>query len=237
MFLLQSKLRKLARQQNCGSLEEYYTVLREDETEIPRLLDQISTNKTDFFREQNHWTFLRNQILPGYERSSFRTWSAACSSGEEPFSLGMELEEHRRQSALENYRILGTDLSNEILRKAVEGTYRPEEIQPVRNYRPDFVSRYFESSSSGYRVDPDLQDRVCFRTFNLRTAQYPFSGTFQLILCRNVLIYFDDEMIEHVINQLTRCLETGGYLMIGHTENLNAIDHSLTKVRPAIFRK
>jgi chemotaxis protein methyltransferase CheR len=242
LFSLKYKLARRMRVLECDSLKEYLVCLDRNPDEIPLLLDEISTNKTYFFREPQHWNFLKQEILPALKPGShnYHVWSVACSTGEEPYSAAMLMDNFRRWNPGNfSFRILGTDLSQGVLKQAIQAIYNEADIKKVRQFSKEFVTRYFEKNpeGSGWRIKKNIQKLVFFRQFNLREENYPVSNKFDLIICRNVLIYFDAEMISHTINELTKALKPGGYLFTGHTEPLNNIRHCLTKVQPAIYKK
>ncbi|MFB6346326.1 MAG: protein-glutamate O-methyltransferase CheR [bacterium] len=233
------KLQRRLRQVPAESPDEYLQYIRDNPDEVPRLLDEISTNKTSFFREDGHWSFLRENLLPKWSDSKPRidVWSAAVSTGEELYSLFFMLEEQRRKGG-SNYRGLGTDLSTEALEHARKGTYSTGTLQSVpRRYRSRFLEKTQDSDTNCRRVRSDIRRRATFRQFNLSEATYPIEHRFDLIFCCNVLIYFDDDVVRHVINQLQKRLVQDGYLFVGHTESLHNIDHPLVREQPAIYKK
>jgi len=237
LFLLNSKLKKRKRMVGSDSLKDYYNLMQNNDQEIPKLLDLISTNKTNFFRETNHWTFLRNDILPSVNDKTYKIWSSACSSGEEAYTASIVMEESLDVITPNHYKVLGTDISHDVISRAIKGYYTASDVKPIREISPNYIQKYFHKEETAYQVKQNIRARNKFRKFNLRADNYPFHNTFDVIFCRNVLIYFDNSMIKHVISELTNCLKPDGYLMIGHTENLNNINHQLRKVKPAIFQK
>lgn len=251
LYSLSNKIDQRIRQVPVETLPEYVQYLRQHpDEEIQEFLDCVSTNKTFFFREPKHWNFLVEQVLPSLKTSeTVKMWSAACSSGEEPYTLAMLLDDHLignssgshhiTNSRSSNFKILATDIAREAVLQGQKGVYSENKIKSVREHDQSYLSRYFEAAEDedNYRVREHIRESVTFRKFNLKSSSYPYPNSFSLILCRNVLIYFDDEMIEHVIDQLTSCLEPGGYLFVGHSESLQNIDHDLKKIRPAIYRR
>lgn len=236
-YSLLAKLRRRMRMLELNDLIEYKHYLEQNDAEIFPLLAEVSTNKTFFFREQKHWSFFENKLLPEWKTiQELRVWSAACSTGQEVYSAACLLTDARGFNDM--FRVLGTDLSRPVLGKAVRGIYSGSEIKRVREYSSKLAQKYFSQTENGkYQVHNDLRRHTIFRYFNLRDQDYPFQNKFHLVLCRNVLIYFDRPMIQHVIANLTKALQPGGYLFIGHTENLNEIDHQLERVKPAIYRR
>ncbi len=237
-YKLKAKVGKRLRSLNLDTIEEYDKYLQENPSEVSDLLDVISTNTTRFYREERHWEFLETKLIRKWQnQSKVACWSAACSSGEEPYTLATLLEEARREGKFE-YNILATDLSENVLQSAVRGVYSTNALRPLRAAHPELVDQCFQSMGRGQkRVGKQLRDRVVFRKFNLSSDNYPYCNTFDLVLIRNVLIYFDDKVVKHVIDNLAASLKKGGYLFTGHSETLNKIDHRLKKVRPSIFQK
>lgn len=222
---------------NINQIEKYYAKLHNDKNEITNLLDAVTTNKTNFFREQKHWSYLSSKILPRVNTNKFRVWSAACSTGEEPYTIGMVMKNRLNDTNINDFSVLGTDINNDALYKANHGQYSKKTVAKIKDHKSHYVSDYFNKEDDCYHVKKKIKRHVKFRRFNLKRDQYPFSNYVDLIVCRNVFIYFNNTMIEHVVEELTQSLKRGGYLFIGHTENLNEIDHDLTKIKTAIYQK
>jgi chemotaxis protein methyltransferase CheR len=234
--LVSARLRKLVR--NCGlrSFQEYYQHIVEDSTgqALAGMIDALATNHTAFLREPDHFQFFRQQVLPQLSgREPVEAWSAACSSGEEVWTLACLLNE-----ALPGRRIhiMATDISNKILRFASTGCYTKERC---RDLPAAWLSRYFVADgrpAQSYRVAPALRAQVQFQRVNL-VERLPWPHLYPVIFCRNVMIYFDRTTQERVVQQLSERLEPGGYLFVGHAESLTRISHGLEYVQPAIYRK
>lgn len=207
--------------------------------ELTNLIDVISTNHTHFFRESRHFDFLRDIAIPQWRsrgQGNFRVWSAACSSGEEPYTLAIVLNE--AAGAEGGWRIFATDISTRMLEIARAGIYsadRLSHILPER--RPSYFQRGIGAWEGQFRVREFLRERVEFLHLNLLQSQYPFNTRFEAIFCRNVMIYFDRETQEALVQKLTQHLTPGGYLMVGHSESLNGIRHGLVPVQPALYQK
>jgi len=242
--LVTARLGKRLRATQLTSIGEYCDLLqgptREDE--LSHLIDAISTNHTFFFRETPHFDFLRNTAIPEMAQRNlterwphFNVWSAACSSGEEPYSIAITLAEN-----LVNWgwRIEATDISHKILAKASAAIYREEVVSkmPAATVKAHF-QRGVGPQEGNYRVKASLRDNVTYRQLNLLEGEAPFQHPFNVIFCRNVMIYFDRPTQEELVNKLTRRLVPGGYLFVGHSESLTGIKHSLQLVRPAIYRR
>lgn len=241
LYSLEAKIRKRARSLGLPSMEEYAEFLSQTQEEVPRFLDVVSTNKTHFFREPKHWQYMKDVLIPRWQKQSqVRVWSAACSSGEEPYTVAMLLEDavsgdHTPPSSFQ-YRILATDISPSVLQKGQRGQYDSRDLEAVREFRPGYVVRFYESvGKEQYQVKEQLRQKVTFRQFNLKKP-FPVRRSFDLVLCRNVLIYFDQKMIEELIRKFETVLAPGGHLFIGHTETLNSISTQLERVQPAVYR-
>lgn len=242
-YQLKAKIRKRLRKLNLDSINSYRRYLEENPREVSNFLDTISTNTTRFYREPRHWDFYEELLETTWENRSLKMWSAACSSGEEPYTLAMITEDHRDGPHPEinkssDYKILATDLSASVLQSGITGRYDDLKMDNLRESKPNYVHQFFNPvGENEYEILDPIKDRITFRQFNLKTKKYPYDRVFDLILIRNVLIYFDRTMTEHVIENLTRGLRPGGYLFVGHSESLSSVQHSLEKVQPAIYRK
>lgn len=244
--LVSARIGKRLRALNLPSITEYCHMLRaaDGEGELSNLIDVISTNHTFFFREPAHFDHLEKHILPetvggknGAARGTFRIWSAASSSGEEVYSLAILLSEFFAKHPAWNWQLEASDISTRILKKAREAIY-PEET--VAKVRPELLRKYFQKGhgphDGSYRVKPELSAKVKFHHLNLLGPPYPFSDAFHVIFCRNVMIYFDRPTQEELVRRLVQRLVPGGVLMVGHSESLTGIKHSLKMVRPAIYQ-
>ena len=244
--LVCSRLRKRLRSLNLDSFRPYIEFLRSPagEDEMTDLLDVITTNVTDFFREAAHFDFMRTTALPDWVKAKgrkpsdvFRVWSAACSSGEEPYTLAITLAEYFREQPQYRWEIVASDLSTRMLDRAHLGIYRLERIKLPQ---PEWLRRYFQRGTGkqeGFaRVKPELREQITFQHLNLMQSPYPFQERFQLVFCRNVMIYFDRKTQEQLVPRLRAQLDPTGYLFVGHSESLIGIDQALKVVRPSIYR-
>ncbi len=209
--------------------------------EMTHLIDAISTNHTFFFREIKHFEFMRQVVLPAAVKGTpetFRIWSAASSSGEEPYSIAIDLDDFFRRHPAWKWQIEATDISTRILERARAGIYAAERLRDVR---PDWMPLYFQKGVGEYegqfRLKAEVRRRVEFTHLNLLQPKYPFQDRFHMIWCRNVMIYFDRPTQEQLIAQLSERLLPGGYLFIGHSESLTGINHPLKALKPAIYQK
>lgn len=210
--------------------------------EITHLIDVVTTNKTDFFRESGHFDFLIEKALPELmERNGgrqFVIWSAGCSTGEEPYTMAIVLSEYALTHPGFRFRILATDISNIVLAKALQGVYTNEVVAPVAPVlRRKYFMRSREPGSEQVRVVPELRRLIEFRRLNFMDADYGVSEKADAIFCRNVIIYFDRATQERILHKLTNCLLPGGYMFVGHAETLHDMNLSLTPVAPALYRR
>ena len=242
--LVSTRLGKRLRATNSSSLGDYCKLLQSPgaEEELGNLIDVISTNHTFFFREQAHFDFMRDTALPDMtarmrtERwSRLHLWSAASSSGEEAYSIAITLATCVPQVP---WHIEGTDISHRILATAKRAVYNED---TVRNLPAEIVRKHFQRGFGPQegliRVKQELRDHVSFSHLNLLEGEPAFREPFQIIFCRNVMIYFDRPTQEELVARLTRRLVPGGYLMVGHSESLTNIKHTLRSIRPAIYQR
>jgi chemotaxis protein methyltransferase CheR len=239
--LVVARLSKRLRQLELPTFQAYYdhVVAEKDGEEFTQMLDSISTNKTDFFREPKHFEFLRDRILPELQTDrKIRIWSAACSTGEEPYTIAMTLYDGVDSPNRWDCKILASDLSTRVLAKAAAGIY--DENQ-VRDLPSPVLQRHFlkggGTSAGKVKVKPHLADRVTFRRINLMDDRYPLKTPVDVIFCRNVMIYFDRPTQERLMAKFYRYLSVGGYLFIGHSESLQWVKHRFQYVAPTTYRK
>jgi chemotaxis protein methyltransferase CheR len=238
--LVSARLARNMRDLHVASFSDYYRHVVEDRTgeALTDLIDSLTTNHTSFFREPAHFDFLRQTILPPLvRRDRIAVWSAACSSGEEPYSIVFSLLEALGDAEFRRVKVLATDISTRVLATAARGAYpadRCEGIAPQQRRR--YLLRGEKRWRDWYRVKPELRAAVEFRHLNLMEP-FPQLGSFPVIFCRNVMIYFDKPTQEALVERLAACLEPGGYLLIGHAESLNGVHHSLRYLHPAVYRK
>ncbi len=241
--LLVRRMQSLLREQGFRSFGEYYLQLtnKRSESMFSELVNRITTNYTFFYREPAHFDFFKSQALPEsikYHRldRDLRIWCAAASTGEEPYMLGMLLMESLGlEKHLWDAGILATDISEKALAKARRGVYHEDEL---RHLPPRYQKTYFRKSGlQEYEVSSLLKREVIYRRFNLIKPDYPFKKPFDIIFCRNVMIYFDDQTRLGVVTNLHKSLRDGGFLFIGHSESLMRFGHLFTYVQPAVYRK
>ncbi len=238
--LITARLQKRLRTGGFHSFTEYLNLVQADHSgrELEILLDAIATNHTSFFRESQHFELLTSTVLPA-RRAAHRTgldiWSAACSSGEEPFTIVMALADAAATAEVPPVRVLASDLSTKALAKARSGVYPAERVEGIP---VDVLRRHFEkglgAQAGTVRVQPHVRRAVDFQQLNLLEIG-DLGRRFDAIFCRNVMIYFDKAVQQRVVSMLERHLVPGGYLFISHSESLNGITHGLTWVAPAVY--
>jgi len=213
------------------------------ENELVHLIDVITTNKTDFFRESGHFDYLVSQALPdlaarkGANRKSL-IWSAGCSTGEEPYTLAMVLSEYSEGCPGFSFRLLATDISTAVLTKAALGIFKSESLGPVpQNLRKKYFMRSRDPASDLFRVVPEVRALIEFRRVNFMDADFGLAELPEIIFCRNVIIYFDRSTQVRLLGKLTRQLAPGGYFFAGHSESLQGMDLPLVPVAPSVYRK
>ncbi len=240
--LVKGRLAKRLRELHLESFRQYIEHLGRDGTggELVAMLDAISTNQTSFFREAPHFDMLRDAVLPRLAAGSsrrMRVWSAGCSSGEEPYSIAITLREALEDASSWDIRILATDISTRVLATARRGEYGADRLSSVP---PIWRSRWFGCTGSRsrrmYRVREDLRGMVTFARLNLM-GPWPMSGPFDVIFCRNVMIYFDRPTRERLVRRFSDLLAPGGTFFVGHSESLTGIDHGLRYVQPTVYRR
>jgi len=238
--LVAARLGKLMRELGFASFNDYYLNLQRDRSgdALVELIDALTTNHTSFFREQAHFEFLVQNIFSDYDRRGhLRIWSAASSTGEEPYSIAFIAREHLGATSSDLPRILATDISTRALDAARKGMYKSDRFE---GGVPPWLRKHLlrgESRWEGwYRIRPEISAMVDFRRVNL-IEPLPDVGRFGVIFCRNVMIYFSRATQEQVVERLATCLEPGGYLFIGHSESLTGMNHGLEQIQPAIYRK
>jgi len=236
--LVRARLGKRIGELGLGGFEEYVDLVRKDRTgkELLVMIDLLTTNKTSFFREPAHFAFLRETVIPSVRPGRFRIWSAACSSGEEPYSIAIELLEDLRGGGWDP-RILATDISPSILALARRGIYRGDQLEDVP---PPLRKKYFrpapEAGEDRWSVVPAVRALVRFARLNLMDP-WPMKGPFDVIFCRNVMIYFDKPTQARLVARFHDLLRPGGWLFVGHSESLTNVDHPYEYVQPAVYRR
>ncbi|MCQ2975689.1 MAG: protein-glutamate O-methyltransferase [Bacteroidales bacterium] len=242
-IMLQSRLQKRLRALEIPSFSDYvdFVFSKEGGEEIVHMMDVVSTNKTDFFRESQHFDFLTENVLPELylekKQSNIKIWSAGCSSGEEPYTLAMVISEFIENKSGLDFSILGSDLSTIVLQKAVSAIYSEDRVDiiPLAQKRK-YLLKSKDRTHPTVRIVPELRDKVSFMRLNFMDSSYNVPSHFDVIFCRNVLIYFDRQTQEKVINKLCNHLNPGGYFFLGHSESVTGINVPLKQIKPTVFK-
>ena len=242
--MLESRLQKRLRAVRIDSYDEYIDrVFSGDDTELIHMIDVVTTNKTDFFREPDHFDILTKRILPkalerSGERCSMSFWSAGCATGEEPYTLAMVLEEFSAAHCGFDYRIIASDISTRALDAAINAVYDADRVIPVPpSYKKKYLLRSRDPARNEVRIKRELRDKVSFLRINFMDDGFPFDGQFDVIFCRNVIIYFDRATQERILGRMCRYLRTGGNLILGHSETLTSMDLPLRGLAPTVYER
>jgi chemotaxis protein methyltransferase CheR len=245
--MLEARLRKRLRSLSFRSFPEYAEYVFSPagmKEELIHLIDVVTTNKTDFFREPAHFDFLTERVLPGLVEEGIglerpmRVWSAGCATGEEPYTLGMVLNEFRKKVPEFTFSILATDISTRALEKGRLGVYGENKIGPIPPaWKRKYLLRSRDPDKRLFRIVPELRAPVVFRRLNFMEEDLGREGRFDVIFCRNVIIYFDRPTQENLLWRLCGCLSTGRFIFMGHSETLNGLRLPLQQVAPSVYRK
>jgi len=243
-IMLQSRLHKRLRALKIDNFAEYLEYVfskKGQEEEVIHMIDVVSTNKTDFFREPSHFDFLHEYIIPQAiqeGKRSLNIWSAGCSSGEEPYTIAISLFEYCRKHYNIDFKILATDISTIVLKSAIGAVYSEQRIEGLPL---EIKKRYFLRSKD--RSDPkvklisEVRNKVRFQRLNFMDNSYAINESFDIIFCRNVLIYFDKDTQENVIRKQCLKLKEKGFYFLGHSESTTGIDVPLQQIKPTVFQK
>lgn len=241
--LVQARLRKWLSHYSLSSYMELYEKIAQDKSQymLIMLVNAITTNVTSFFREDNQWVYLKENMETLFDVNSkkIRIWSAACSSGQEPYSIIMFLKEHLKNFHLYDVKILATDISEDILNKAIKGVYSQKDME---NMPRNIILKYFtpikDSKGIGYfQINDELKSYITFRGFNLVTGNFNlFKNKFDLIFCRNVMIYFDRATQTKLIENFSKLLHKNSRLFIGHSESIQTKNAIYKLVAPSIYK-
>lgn len=240
--LVTGRLQKVLETEGFDNFTDYYNFIMADKSgaAVVMLLNKITTNHTFFMREANHFYYFRDTVLPylagSVKNKDLRIWCAACSSGEESYTLAMLLDEFfASEKFLWDCKVLATDISERVLDTAKEGKYSSTAIAPLPL---NWKLNYFKNLGDGQSVIADkIKNEVIYRKFNLMEPVFPFKKKLHTIFCRNVMIYFDNATKDQLINKFYDNLEYGGYLFIGHSESLNREKTKFKYIMPSVYRK
>ncbi len=243
--LVAGRLAKRLRDLNLSSYGDYLEYLKIDTTgsELTEFINRITTNHSFFYREKDHFDFLAKVILPRIRQEQaknpaypLRIWSAGCSSGDEVYTVAMVIREFFGESfPLLDCGLLATDISLAALQEAQAARYgevRIKELPP--RFRSSWLTKIADDQ---YVLSPEIRNMVMFKRFNLMTDRFPFKGQFDLVFCRNVMIYFDQAKRDHLVNAIYHFVKPGGYFFIGHSESLQRLNCPFEYVSPAIYRR
>lgn len=244
MQLVRSRLAKRVRDGKFAGYGEYIEFARRDASgqELTLLIDAISTNTTHLFRENKHFEFLTELLKKWWttgrgNRNQVKIWSAACSSGEEPYSIAMTCDDVLRGFKSAGVKIFASDISTRVLEKAQAGVYMTQQLANVpAELRQRCFTKLKKGGEESFQVNANLRAMITFSRLNLMSASFPLPQM-DVIFCRNVMIYFDKPTQQTLVNKFAKQLTPGGYLMIGHSESLNGVTHPLTYVMPTIYQK
>jgi len=246
--LIVSRLTKRLRTLGLGGFREYYDFLTQDprgQEEMGQLVNRMTTNKTDFYRESHHFRYLSETVLPGLvaEKEArgdrrLRAWSAACSTGEEPYTLAITLAEFFEDRRDWEIKILASDLDTEVLNFAIRGRYPAERLAPVPK---TILHKYFQQApgpgAPAYLVSPALGRLLTFSRVNLHQSSFPFKEPLDFIFCRNVMIYFDMPGKISLLRKFHRVLRPGGHIFVGHSESLMMVKDLFRYCQSTIYKK
>lgn len=244
--MLELRIKRRLRTLNLTSFPEYCSYLFGKEgrrEEMVHFLDVVTTNKTDFFREPDHFDYLVQRALPELLRRhggdhQVTVWSAGCSSGEEPYTLAMVMSEFAGAHPGFRFRVLATDISTTVLSKAKLGVYSEDVVRPIPvDLRYRYFMRSKDRNSNLVRVVPELRELIEFRRLNFMDTQYPLREKVDIVFCRNVIIYFDRQTQEQTLRRITEHLVPGGFAFVGHSETLHGMDLPLIPIAPALYRR
>ncbi|MDD2761724.1 MAG: protein-glutamate O-methyltransferase CheR [Methylomonas sp.] len=236
--MVASRLAKRLDHHGLSRYGDYFQIVLSQEypDEFQMMVDILTTNETYFFREPQHFEFFHDEILRHWrDDDNFRVWSAASSSGEEAYSLAMVMAE---SLGMRSWEVFGSDVSVRVLNSARAGVYSMDRLQNMDNrYLEKYCLKGVRAQQGFFRVDAKIRSHVEFEQVNLKAPLPPHLGKFNVIFLRNVLIYFDQETKQHVVESLLRTLKSGGYFFVSHSESLHLVTDKLQMVKPSIYRK
>jgi len=243
--MVQGRLQKRLVALELESFKDYVAYLFSNEgkdKEIPMMVDLISTNKTNFFREAPHFKILNEVVFPEYlQTNNFRTlkvWSAGCSSGEEVYTLCMVINEYFENEKNYRYKVMGSDISYDMLRKASSAIYDLKDVATMPIVlKQKYLLKHKDKSIKKVRIAPHLRAHTKFMHLNFMDKKYKVDDIYDIVFCRNVIIYFDRETQLDVIRKILEHVKPGGYLFLGHSESINATDLPIDKISPTVFQK
>jgi chemotaxis protein methyltransferase CheR len=243
--MLEARLAKRLRTLGMHSFGDYCDYLFSSagqENELVQMLDMVTTNKTDFFREPDHFDYLTQTVLPDWLRrhdgGCLSIWSAGCSSGEEPYTLAMVLSEFAQKNPGFDFDILATDISTRVLEKAQLAIYPEAQAEPIpMPLKKKYLLRSKDRNSGMVRIVPELRRKVRFRRLNFMDEEFGMREHLDIIFCRNVIIYFDRPTQEKLLQRFHSNMKPGSFIFMGHSETLSGLNVQLASVYPTVYRK
>lgn len=242
-LMLSSRLSKRLKKLEINGFMQYYKYVSSPEgriDELHNMIDEVTTNKTEFFRESQHFDFLRDRVIPEYAglNRELNVWSAGCAAGQEAYTLGILFYEYYLRKGLGDFTILASDICNQVLSVAREGVYMEKDTCNI----PSFLKYKYFMRGKGDRkglckIVPEVRQKIIFERKNLQDRDFDFNRKMDIIFCRNVVIYFDKETQSVLFEKFYRKLRKGGYLFIGHSESLNGVNSKLKYLVPSVYRK
>lgn len=237
--LVRSRVQSFFRRSRVKSVDQLKAEIENHDLDIlQEFVNLLTTNKTDFFRELNHFNFLVQELVPLWKRmkkKEIKIWSSASSTGEEAYTIAMMLAANLPKEM--SFKILATDIDTRVLEKAKNGVYPVSKIAEIPIQYHSFLNRGKNSAEDWFKVSDDIHSKITFKQHNLIENSYPGDEVFDLIFCRNVLIYFERKTIVKLMEKMHRSIKSDGYLFIGHSESINGCQHLFKTVQPAVFTK
>ena len=245
ILMMQARLSSRLNALNINSFDDYvdYVLSGSDNDEVLNMIDVMTTNLTHFFREPAHFDYLSEKVLPEFfskKRMNIKIWSAGCSTGQEPYTLAIVFNEFLRNNKIDKFTfsIMASDISTRVLAKAEKAVYPAESVDKLPlNIKKRYFLKSKNSKKPLVRIKPELRNCVSFKRINFIDADYDIREKFQIIFCRNVLIYFDKETQKKVLTSIISHLEVGGYLFLGHSETVMNMNLPIKTVSPTVFKK
>lgn len=240
--LVQARISRRCRNLHIETFRDYYNYLVDNyDHEKIEFINSITTNKTEFFRENQHFKYMNEVVLPEFEKSKrkkLRIWSAGCSTGEEPYTISLTVHEYFKNRKMPDFKILATDIDTRVLETAVQGVYKHDEVADIE--LPLLQKYFFRGTGDNaglFKVKDVLKKTISFRRLNLMDEKYPMRGQFDLVFCRNVIIYFDKKDQVVLFQKIHRHMYPGSYLFIGHSENISNITADFKLVGNTMYQR
>ncbi len=242
-IMMQSRLMGRLRQLKISTFAQYIDYAFNNEQELILMIDTLTTNKTEFFRENDHFKYMTDKVLPEFAakgKNMVKIWSAGCSSGEEPYTLAIVMQEFIRKNPgkIFNFSITGSDISTKVLDKAYNAVYDLSIVEQLpQNIKHDYFLKSSNAANPVAKIKSDLRRHVSFRRLNFMDSDFCMPEIYDIIFCRNVLIYFDKPTQERVISKFMKYLQPDGYLFLGHSETIFSMNLPLQTCAPTVYRK